>query len=101
MAPHHRTRSSSPARTAAQVSESWNATENGSEIPPDVQSFIDRDAKGPKNTIGFFDYESAGEAGASEWAERFTAAILATRQYQDQHIPCDEPAESGEPVVTT
>ena len=73
---------------------------NSPELPATLQSFIDRDAKGPKNNIGFFDYESAGEAGAAEWAERFTAAILATRQYQDQHIPCDEPAESGEPVVT-
>ena len=70
---------------------------SSTELPATLQSFIDSKAKGPKNNIGFFDYE---EGDAAEWAERFTAAILATRQYQDQHIPCDEPAESGEPIVT-
>ena len=70
---------------------------NSTELPDTLQSFIDRDAKGPKNNIGFFDYE---EGDAAEWAKRFTAAILATRQYQDQHIPCDEPGEVTKPVVT-
>ena len=70
---------------------------NSTELPATLQSFIDNDAKGPKNNIGFFDYE---EGDAAEWAERFTAAILATRNYQDQHLPCNELAEISAPVET-
>ena len=62
---------------------------NSTELPATLQSFIDRDAKGPKNNIGFFDYEDGDQPDAAEWARRFTAAILATKQYQDQFIPPD------------
>jgi 3-hydroxybutyryl-CoA dehydrogenase len=58
-----------------------------SELQPTLQSFIDQNAKGPKNNIGFFQYEEGDDA---EWAKRFTASILATKKYQDQHIPCDK-----------
>ena len=68
---------------------------NSTELPATLQSFIDRNAKGPKNNIGFFDYED-GDAGV--WAERFTAAVLAARQYQDRFIPCDEPEVRVPPV---
>ena len=33
----------------------------------------------------------APKPDAAEWAKRFTVATLATKQYQDQFIPCDEP----------
>ena len=66
---------------------------NSTELPATLQSFIDRDAKGPKNNIGFFRYDDGDEADAAEWAKRFTAAILATKHYQDQFIPCDSPEE--------
>lgn len=62
---------------------------NSAELQPTLQSFIDQDAKGPKNNIGFFDYD---EDEAAKWAERFTASILTTRKYQDQYIPTDESA---------
>lgn len=71
---------------------------NSTELPATLQSFIDSDAKGPKNNIGFFDYE---EGDATVWAERFTAAILAARQYQEQHIPCDEVEEMRDSVVSS
>ena len=61
---------------------------NSTELQATLQSYIDRNAKGPKNNIGFFDYSEGDEA---EWAKRFTAAILATKHYQDQFIPCDDP----------
>lgn len=61
---------------------------NSTELPSTLQLFMDRDAKGPKNNIGFFNYEK-GEG--AEWAKRFTAAILATKDYQDQFISCAEP----------
>ncbi len=60
--------------------------ESSTELPETLQSFIDRDAKGPKNNIGFFDYDQGDQA---EWAKRFIGAILATKHYQDQFIPCD------------
>ena len=66
---------------------------NSTELPATLQSFIDRDAKGPKNNIGFFDYNGGDQPDAAEWAKRFTAAVLATKQYQDQFIPCDEPTQ--------
>lgn len=69
---------------------------NSKELPETLQSFIDENAKGPKNNIGFFNYE---EGDAELWAKRFTSAILATRAYQEKHIPCDEPAEVSESVV--
>ncbi len=62
---------------------------NSTELPATLQSFIDRDAKGPKNNIGFFEYNGGDEPDAAEWAKRFTAAILATKEYQDQFIPSD------------
>jgi 3-hydroxybutyryl-CoA dehydrogenase len=65
---------------------------NSTELPATLQSFIDRNAKGPKNNIGFFDYE---DGDATKWAERFSAAILATKHYQDQFIPCDAPELSA------
>ena len=37
--------------------------------------------------MGFFDHEGGDDADAAEWAKRFTAAILATKQYKDQFIP--------------
>ncbi len=74
---------------------------NSTELPATLQSFIDRDAKGPKNNIGFFDYNGGDQPDAAEWAKRFTAAILATKQYQDQFIPCDEPTQLGEPRMNT
>ena len=61
---------------------------SSTELQATLQSFIDRNAKGPKNDIGFFRYVEGDEA---EWAKRFTAAILATKHYQDQFIPCDNP----------
>ncbi|MEJ6571192.1 MAG: 3-hydroxyacyl-CoA dehydrogenase family protein [Akkermansiaceae bacterium] len=70
---------------------------NSTELPDTLQSFIEQDAKGPKNNIGFFNYQNGD---AEEWVERFTAAILTTKKYQDQHIPCDEPKESSEPGIT-
>ena len=70
---------------------------NSTELPDTMQTFIEQDAKGPKNNIGFFDYQNGD---AERWAERFTAAILTTKKYQDQHVPCDEPKESREPVIT-
>lgn len=70
---------------------------NSTELQPTLQSFIDQGAKGPKNNIGFFDYQ---EGDAAEWAKRFTASILATRKYQDQHIltgqSADRSADSAE-----
>ena len=71
---------------------------NSTELQETLQSFIDQDAKGPKNNIGFFNYE---EGDAAEWAERFTASILATRKYQEQHIRCDEADEGSEPAVSS
>ncbi|MGB1874601.1 MAG: 3-hydroxyacyl-CoA dehydrogenase family protein [Akkermansiaceae bacterium] len=64
---------------------------NSTELQPTLQSFIDQNAKGPKNNIGFFDYESGD---ATLWAERFTASILATRKYQDQYIPADKSVDN-------
>jgi 3-hydroxybutyryl-CoA dehydrogenase len=61
---------------------------SSSELQATLQSFIDRNAKGPKNDIGFFRY---GEGDEAEWAKRFSAAVLATKNYQDQFIPCDNP----------
>jgi 3-hydroxybutyryl-CoA dehydrogenase len=60
---------------------------SSTELPATLQSFIDRNAKGPRNNIGFFRYAEGDEA---EWAKRFTAAILATKHYQDQFIPYDD-----------
>ncbi len=60
---------------------------SSTELPATLQSFIDRNAKGPRNNIGFFRYAEGDEV---EWAKRFTAAILATKHYQDQFIPYDD-----------
>ncbi|MCP4782935.1 MAG: 3-hydroxyacyl-CoA dehydrogenase family protein [Fuerstiella sp.] len=59
---------------------------SSTELQATLQSFIDQGAQGPKNNIGFFPYADGDEA---DWARRFTAAILATKHYQDQFIPCD------------
>jgi 3-hydroxybutyryl-CoA dehydrogenase len=64
---------------------------SSTQLPATLQSFIDRDAQGPKNNIGFFNYSEGDEA---EWAKRFTAAILATKNYQDQFIPREHVAKS-------
>ncbi len=69
---------------------------SSTELQDTLESFIDQNAKGPKNNIGFFDYE---EDDAEKWAERFTAAILSTKKYQDQHIPCDSPASAKKTVM--
>lgn len=61
---------------------------SSTELQATLQSFIDQNAKGIKNNIGFFRYDEGDE---EEWAKRFTAAILATKRYQDQFIPCDNP----------
>lgn len=62
--------------------------ESSTELQATLQSFMDRNAKGPKNDIGFYRYDEGDEA---EWARRFSAAVLATKNYQDQFIPCDNP----------
>lgn len=61
---------------------------NSTELAPTLQSFIDQGAKGPKNNLGFYQYDQGDEA---EWAQRFTAAVLAIKDYQDRYIPRDVP----------
>ena len=65
---------------------------NATDLQDTFQSLIDRNAKGAKNNIGFFDYAAGEDA---EWARRFTAAILSTKHYQDRFIPRDDPQQNN------
>ena len=59
---------------------------DSSKLAPTLKDMIERDAKGVKDSVGFYQY-MAGDA--AKWAEGFEASIVNTWRFQEGHVPRD------------